>query len=191
MHIVVAPSTKQYTKSSLSRACLHPNPFIQFQAWFNEAFDSEIPLYESCTLSTAQLPSGRVSSRVVLLKELDKKGFIIYSNWGTSKKSKDLDSNPYAALSFFWKELERQIRIEGITEKITPEENQIYFNTRPRESQIGAWASPQSQMVEDREELEKLVQTYQEKFKDMEIIPCPPHWGGLRIVPYEIEFWQG
>ncbi|KAK9473008.1 uncharacterized protein V1510DRAFT_415766 [Dipodascopsis tothii] len=189
--LIFAPSTKQYTRATLSRLALNPDPVEQFHGWFDEAKTQNVSLYESCTLSTAQLPSGRVSSRVVLFKELDKKGFIIYSNWGTSKKSKDIKSNPHAALNFFWRELERQVRIEGRTEFVTPEESQAYFSTRPRDSQIGAWSSPQSSVLGSREELDGLVEASAEKFKDVETIPCPPFWGGLRVIPYEIEFWQG
>lgn len=144
------------------------------------------------TFSTASLPSGRVSSRVVLMKELDKDGsFVIYSNWGTSKKSRDVESNPWVALTFFWKELERSVRVEGVAERIPVEESQIYYDTRPRDSRIGAWASPQSQPVENRQELDDLVEKYKKKFEGVEKIPCPPHWGGLRIRPVEWEFWNG
>lgn len=167
------------------------DPTTLFLKWFKEA-QSASKLPEAVTLSTARLPSGRVSSRVVLFKELDKDGsVVIYSNWGTSKKSKDVKSNPHAAITFFWPELERQVRVEGVTEFLSNEESQIYFNTRPKESRIGAWASPQSQPVKDKEELERLVKEREEEFKDSDIVPCPPHWGGLRIKPLEWEFWQG
>lgn len=143
-------------------------------------------------MSTARLPSGRISSRVVLFKELDKDGsLVIYSNWGTSKKSKDVNSNAHAALNFFWPDLERQVRVEGTTEFLSNEESQIYFNTRGRESKIGAWASPQSVAVKDRQELEDHVKAIEEKFQGQDDIPCPPFWGGLRIKPLEWEFWQG
>ncbi|KAJ8103785.1 hypothetical protein POJ06DRAFT_7059 [Lipomyces tetrasporus] len=189
--LIFAPATKQYTKYTLSRSSLDPSPLTQFNTWYGQAVESGEPLAESCTLATASLPSGRVSARVVLFKELDKRGFIVYSNWQTSKKAMHVKSNPRAAITFFWKNLERQVRVEGQTEFITPEESLAYFRTRPRESQIGAHASPQSQIVASREQLEKYVRETSEKFKDVEDIPLPDGWGGLRIVPDEVEFWQG
>ncbi|KAK9369795.1 hypothetical protein V1509DRAFT_619133 [Lipomyces kononenkoae] len=188
---IFAPATKQYTKYTLSRSSLHPNPLAQFNTWYGQAVESGEPLAESCTLATASLPSGRVSARVVLFKELDNRGFIVYSNWRTSKKAMDVKSNPRAAITFFWKTQERQVRVEGITEFVTPEESLAYFRTRPRESQIGAHASPQSQVVNSREELDQYVQEAREKFNGVKEIPLPEGWGGMRIVPDEIEFWQG
>ena len=168
------------------------SPITQFKKWFDEALKEEdIP--ESVTLSTASLPSGRISSRVVLLKELDDKGFVIFSNWDKSKKALDLQTNKYVALNFFWKKLQRQVRVEGIAEFTSKKVNQDYFNTRPRGSKIGAWSSPQSQIIETREKLEKIDTENTKKFegvKDDEI-PCPEYWGGIRIVPLEVEFWQG
>jgi len=146
---------------------------------------------ETVCFSTASLPSGRVSARMVYLKELDDKGFVIYSNFGTSKKSKDLESNKWASLTFWWRELERQVRVEGITERLTPEESQIYFDTRIRGSRIGAWASKQSQVLEGREQLEGWVKNVEDKFEGQENIPVPEFWGGLRIKPEMVEFWQG
>ncbi|KAK9383889.1 uncharacterized protein V2V93DRAFT_23985 [Kockiozyma suomiensis] len=189
--LIFAPATKQYSKAHLTRALLNDSPLLQFNKWYSEAVEAKEPIAESTTLATAHLPSGRVSARVVLFKELDKRGFIVYSNWKSSKKARDVLSNPHAALTFFWKGLERQVRVEGRTEFVTPEESYAYFKTRPHDSKIGAWASPQSQAVESREELDKLVAEKTEKFKDIEDIPLPDGWGGLRIVPLEIEFWQG
>ncbi|KAF3292208.1 hypothetical protein TWF132_005877 [Orbilia oligospora] len=146
---------------------------------------------EATTLSTAQLPSGRVSARMVYLKELDKKGFVIYSNWDTSKKADDLKSNKHASLTFWWKELERQVRVEGITEKLTQEQSQEYYDTRIRGSRIGAWASRQSAKLRSREELEDRVRDMEKRFEGEEKIPVPPFWGGVRIIPTYIEFWQG
>ncbi|KAK9449208.1 uncharacterized protein V1518DRAFT_417408 [Limtongia smithiae] len=191
--LIFAPTTKQYTRASLTRASLSPDPLLQFHKWYSEAVAFPEPIPESCTFATAQLPSGRVSARVVLFKELDSRGFIVYSNWATSKKNRDVRSNPHAAMTFFWKGLERQVRVEGRTEFITHEESLTYFRTRPRESRIGAWASPQSQAVGDgsREALLALVSEQTAKFDGVEDIPLPEGWGGLRIVPDEIEFWQG
>lgn len=190
---IVAPKTHQYSKFSLDKTDLAKEPSDQFLKWFKEAQETPtIPIPEAVTLSTARLPSGRVSSRVVLFKELDKDGsLVIYSNWDTSKKNSDIRSNPHAAINFFWPQLERQVRVEGPTEFLTNEESQIYFNTRPKDSRIGAWASPQSVRVADRQNLEDRVKEQQERFKDVDIVPCPPKWGGLRIKPVEWEFWQG
>ncbi|KAA8915184.1 hypothetical protein TRICI_002679 [Trichomonascus ciferrii] len=190
--LIFAPETEQYTKFHLDRKDLNVSPGNQFHQWFQEAKANKVALPESTIFSTARLPSGRVSSRTVLLKELDKEGnLVIYSNWGTSKKAKDIESNQYASLTFFWKELERQVRIEGITEFLTNEESQIYFDTRPRASRIGAWASPQSTPLQNRQELEDKVKEVENRFEGVDKIPCPPFWGGLKIKPLEWEFFQG
>lgn len=181
----------------MNESDLNPNPIEQFHQWFQDA-KSELPpkasiIPESVTFSTARLPSGRVSSRIVLFKELDPHGFIIYSNWENSKKSKDYDTNKYASLTFFWPHIERQVRVEGLMERVNNETSQRYFDTRPRDSKVGAWSSPQSTVIKNREELNDLFEKNQEKFKDLKDseIPCPDYWGGVRIVPLEIEFWQG
>lgn len=173
------------------------SPIEQFNRWFDDARTqapkdlSVIP--ESTTFSTARLPSGRVSSRVVLLKELDERGFVVYSNWDKLKKAQDVESNKFASLNFFWPYLQRQVRVEGLIETVSRETSERYFNTRPRGSKIGAWASPQSQKLQSRDTLDKLYQKYEEEFKDTadDDIPCPEYWGGVRIVPLEVEFWQG
>ncbi|KAI5954287.1 PDX3 [Candida jiufengensis] len=195
--IIFAPETYQYTKGHLQESDLLSNPLDQFNKWFKEAqeklpTDSDI-IIEAVNFSTANLPSGRVSSRIVLLKELDKYGFLVYSNWQTSKKSKDFNSNKYAALTFFWPHIQRQVRVEGIMEHVTRETSERYYQTRPRGSKIGAWASPQSTKINSRDELNDLNEKYEEQFKDLkdEEIPCPEFWGGIRIEPLEIEFWQG
>jgi pyridoxamine 5'-phosphate oxidase len=175
----------------LDRKDLNPDPAEQFHLWFDEAKSRRVLLPESCTLSTAHLPDGRVSARVVLMKELDRNGdFVVYSNWSTSKKARDVKSNKWVSLTFFWKELERQVRVEGTTELLTPEESQEYFDTRPRKSRIGAWASPQSKSIH-RHVLDELVTEYEKRFEGVEDIPCPPFWGGIRIQPVEWEFFQG
>ena len=125
------------------------------------------------------------------MKKTDSRGFVIYSNFQTSKKSRDLATNPRAALNFWWEHLERQVRVEGIVERLTQEESQEYASTRPRDSQLGAWASPQSSIIKDRAELEDRVQAVREQFESSKVVPVPPFWGGLRIVPDLIEFWQG
>ena len=146
---------------------------------------------ETVCLSTATLPSGRVSARYVYLKELDAKGFVIYSNWATSRKSEDVRSNPYAALTFWWQELERQVRVEGPVQRLTSEESQVYYDTRIRGSRLGAWASEQSSVLPDREHLEQRVKTVEERFEGKDEIPVPDFWGGIRVVPERMEFWQG
>ncbi len=181
----------QYTKGSLDVAQLTENPFTQFHHWFSHARESNVFQPETVTLSTAHLPSGRVSARMVYLKELDKRGFVVYSNWGTSRKAADVASNPQAALTFWWHELERQVRVEGKVERLTSQESQIYYDTRIRGSRIGAWASQQSQVLTGREELEQRVQDIEKRFEGQDNIPVPEFWGGLRILPDMVEFWQG
>jgi pyridoxamine 5'-phosphate oxidase len=128
---------------------------------------------------------------MVYMKELDERGFVIYSNWDTSRKASDVNSNPYAALTFWWRELERQVRVEGPVERLTSKESQVYYDTRIRGSRIGAWASQQSKAIEGREELEKRVEDVEARFGGKDEIPVPDFWGGLRVVPEAVEFWQG
>ncbi|TWU76428.1 hypothetical protein ED733_006951 [Metarhizium rileyi] len=193
---------EQFTKSTLSRKDLDPKtPTPQFNSWFSQAQAASIPQPEACTLSTAELPSGRVSSRIVYLKELDTAGgFVVYSNFGTSRKAADLATNPHAALVFFWGPLQRQVRVEGVASRYSPEESQEYFDTRVRGSRIGAWASRQSQVLtpdggvdgdDGRAQLERWVADTEKRFEGREAIPVPDFWGGLRIVPTRVEFWQG
>lgn len=190
---------EQFTKSSLSKSQLSPSPTLQFNKWFAEAQASHVSQPEACTLSTAELPSGRVSSRIVYLKELDSKGgYVIYSNFGTSRKAADLATNPHAALVFHWGPLQRQVRVEGVATRYSREESQVYFDTRVRGSRIGAWASRQSQVLEPkgegddgRAQLEEWVAQAENKFERDGKIPVPEFWGGLRIVPTRVEFWQG
>lgn len=181
----------QFTHSSLDASQCGANPLDQFHVWFKQAQQSEVKLPEACTLATASLPDGKVSARVVYLKELDDRGFVIYSNWDTSRKAKDIRTNPQAALSFWWKDLERQIRIEGTAERLSSEQSQIYYDTRIRGSRIGAWASQQSTVLRDRQELEDRVKDVEKRFEGQDKFPVPEFWGGLRIIPDMIEFWQG
>ncbi|CCF57061.1 hypothetical protein KAFR_0C00660 [Kazachstania africana CBS 2517] len=190
--LIFAPETFQYDKLSLSEEQLEKDPIDQFTKWFNDARDDPTEaLPEAITFSSAELPSGRVSSRVLLFKELDHRGFTIYSNWGTSAKANDIKTNPNAAINFFWRNLQRQVRVEGFTEFVNRETSERYFKTRPRGSKIGAWSSPQSQTIKNRKELEELVEANAKRFENVEEVPCPEYWGGLRLVPLEIEFWQG
>jgi pyridoxamine 5'-phosphate oxidase len=181
----------QYTKGALDRADLLPSPTDQFHKWFQEAQEAKVYQPETVTFSTASLPSGKVSARMVYMKELDERGFVIYSNWDTSRKAADVNSNPYAALTFWWHELERQVRVEGPVERLTSKESQVYYDTRIRGSRIGAWASQQSKVIGGREELEKRVEDVEARFSGKDEIPVPDFWGGLRVVPEAVEFWQG
>lgn len=182
---------QQYTKGSLDLDQLDPDPLHQFDIWFKHAQHEEVHQPETVTLSTAELPSGRVSARMVYLKELDDRGFVIYSNWNTSRKAHDVASNPHASMTFWWHELERQVRIEGKVERLSDQESQVYYDTRIRGSRLGAWASQQSTVLQDRAELEKQVTDVEKRFDGQEKIPVPGFWGGLRLVPDMVEFWQG
>ncbi len=164
-----------------------PNPFAQFKRWFDEACNSEIIDANGFSLATADR-NGAPSSRMVLLKEYDERGFVFYTNYG-SRKGKDLAQNPIASALFYWKELERQVRIEGAVEKVSKERSEEYFFTRPLESRLGAWASKQSRPLQSRFSLLRRVAGYAVKYPVNP--PLPPHWGGYRIVPARFEFWQG
>ncbi|CAR22144.1 pyridoxamine-phosphate oxidase PDX3 [Lachancea thermotolerans CBS 6340] len=190
--IIFAPETYQYNKDSLNESELAQDPIVEFTKWFADAKNDPTEMIpEAVNFSSAELPSGRVSSRILLFKELDERGFTIYSNWETSRKAQDIRSNPQAALTFFWRNLQRQVRVEGIVEKVSRETSERYFNTRPRGSKVGAWSSPQSAPLKDRAELQKLVDDNEARFEGVEEVPCPDFWGGVRIVPLMIEFWQG
>ncbi|PSN62149.1 pyridoxamine 5'-phosphate oxidase [Corynespora cassiicola Philippines] len=181
----------QYAQGTLSESDLQPTPTEQFHSWFQSALASSVYQPETVTLATASLPSGKVSARIVFMKELDSRGFVVYSNWDTSRKAADVASNPHAALTFWWREVERQVRVEGTVERLSEEESQVYYDTRIRGSRIGAWASPQSKVLDGREELERRVEEVEKRFEGQEKIPVPPFWGGLRVVPEVVEFWQG
>jgi pyridoxamine 5'-phosphate oxidase len=181
----------QYQRGSLEKEDLHASPTTQFHTWFQEAISANVYQPETVTLATASLPDGKPSARMVFMKELDDKGFVIYSNWETSRKSKDVASNPQAALTFWWREVERQVRVEGAVERLTSEESQVYYDTRIRGSRIGAWASPQSQVLGTREELVDKVDEVEKRFHGKDKIPVPEFWGGIRVIPDVMEFWQG
>ncbi|KAL9601083.1 MAG: hypothetical protein Q9219_002793 [cf. Caloplaca sp. 3 TL-2023] len=185
----------QYIKGSLTRDQLCPSPFTQFHTWFTHAREAGVHQPETVCLSTASLPSGRVTSRFVYLKELDDRGFVIYSNWEHSRKAADVRSNPFASLAFWWKDVERQVRVEGPVERLSESESQAYYDLRARGSRIGAWASEQSRVLKEdeggREVLENRVKDVERKFDGQEKIPVPGFWGGLRIIPETVEFWQG
>lgn len=179
---------KEYRAEQLSENDVKSNPIEQFDHWFDEALKSGIYEPNAMTLATAS-PDGKPSARIVLLKGFNQDGFVFYTNY-LSRKGRELAKNPVVSLVFFWPELERQVRIEGTIEKVSKEESEKYFSSRPKESQIGALASPQSQVIEKREMLEKNLSDLQEKYKDQEI-PKPSYWGGYLVKPQVIEFWQG
>ncbi len=179
---------QDYNLSSLHEHEVASDPITQFQSWFEEAITSNLPEPNAMTLATVS--NGRPSARIVLLKGYDQRGFVFYTNY-ESRKGRELIANPLAALTFFWPELERQIRIEGKAEKISPEESDQYFESRPRGSRLGAWASPQSQVISSREVLEDRLQNLQSTYAEHASIPRPEYWGGFRIIPEYIEFWQG
>jgi pyridoxamine 5'-phosphate oxidase len=184
----IAQLRKDYTLHSLNEDDVVSSPIVQFERWWNDAEKSQIIEMNAMTLATTG-KDGFADARTVLLKGFDEKGFVFFTNYD-SIKGKQLDANPKCCLLFHWKELERQIRINGIADKISVEESDEYFESRPGGSRIGAWASPQSKVVENKEWLEKTFKHYSEKFKQGKI-PKPPHWGGYRVQPLKIEFWQG
>ena len=171
----------------LDEETIDRDPIKQFQIWFNDAIAAKLPLPEAMTLATAT-PDGRPSARMVLLKQVDHDGFVFYTNY-RSAKAEQLDANPYAALVFYWAKLDRQVRVEGSVVKTSTQESSEYFNTRPRESQIGAWASEQSQAILSREVLEQRAQELEAMYRDREV-DRPEHWGGYRVKPERIEFWK-
>lgn len=180
---------KEYRRSKLEDADLPGNPLELFEAWLQEAFEEDLPEPTAMTLSTVN-GEGRVSSRIILLKGFDNGGFQFYTNYN-SQKGRDLAENNHAAASFFWPELERQIRIEGRVEKVPAKDSDLYHAARPRNNQLGAWASDQSAPVSDRDTLEGRFEAVKQAYKDHEIIPRPKYWGGYRLRPDKIEFWQG
>jgi pyridoxamine 5'-phosphate oxidase len=178
----------EYSRSSLDEGAVNPDPIRQFQVWFQEALTAQVPEPHAMTLATATL-DGVPSARIVLLRGADDAGFSFFTNYD-SRKGRELDTNPLAALVFHWQELERQVRIEGRVEKVPEEESDVYFRSRPHGSKLGAWASPQSVVIGGREELELRFREVDERYPDGEV-PRPPHWGGYRVIPHSIEFWQG
>lgn len=188
MDTSVADLRKNYTRFGLSKADSDPNPFQQFKTWFDQARAAELLEPNAMTVATVGA-DGKPSARMVLLKDFDEQGFVFYTNY-KSQKAQQLLVNPWASLVFWWAELERQVRIEGQVEKVSDAESEAYFHSRPLLSQLGAWASRQSQVIENREVLEQRLQELKEQYENREI-PRPPHWGGFRVIPTTIEFWQG
>lgn len=188
MNPSIADLRLNYTRQSLLESDIHPDPIYQFQTWFDQAIAANLLEPNAMTLATAT-PSGTPSARIVLLKGFDQRGFVFYTNYN-SHKGQELTANPQAALVFLWGELERQVRIEGAVEKIADGETEAYFQSRPHSSQLGAWASEQSRVIPNREVLEQRLTNLTEDYQD-QAVPRPLHWGGFRVIPRAIEFWQG
>ncbi len=183
----IADLRKSYERAELDENASEASPFVQFERWLNEAISGEIPEPTAMTLATVG-PDLRPNSRVVLLKGCDERGLVWYTNY-QSRKGRDLAGNPFASLQFHWVEMERVVRVEGQVEKTSAQESDAYYASRPLDSRIGAWASPQSEVIADRSVLVKNAALYGAKF--MLSPPRPEHWGGYRLVPDRFEFWQG
>ncbi|MBC7390973.1 MAG: pyridoxamine 5'-phosphate oxidase [Opitutaceae bacterium] len=185
----IASIRKDYKLKELSEKQIASSPDIQFKFWFEEAVKAEVPEVNAMVLSTVG-QNSRPSARVVLVKDFDKNGIVFYTNY-KSQKAIEMLGNPFASLTFFWPQLERQVRVEGIVEKVSEDESIRYYNSRPWESRVGAWVSNQSEEIENREKLEKLFTELDSKFKKEGSIPKPENWGGYRLKPEFYEFWQG
>ena len=183
----IAGIRRDYKLKQLDKTDVSQDPLVQFKAWFKEALDAKVMEPNAMNLSTIKV-SGKPSSRIVLLKDIEENGFVFYTNY-ESNKGQQLAHQPFAALCFFWPELERQIRIEGKITKVSSAVSDEYFQSRPYESRIGAWVSPQSQIISDRNILEKTFQLVKEKYN--KVVPRPAHWGGYILMPDSMEFWQG
>lgn len=179
----------EYSKATLDVSTVSTNPIEQFERWFQEALTAQVPEPNAMNLSTVN-ENNRPSSRIVLLKGIEDNKFIFYTNY-QSNKGRALEKNPACALTFFWPELERQIRIEGTAERIEESRSVLYFQSRPRGSQIGAWTSPQSTIIQRREILEERAAQLEKKFEGATVLPKPKQWGGFEVTPLLIEFWQG
>ncbi len=184
----IADIRKDYTLAALDEEIAGSDPILFFRKWFEEAEAAHITEVNAMTLATVDADAVP-HARIVLLKALDNKGFTFFTNYD-SAKGREISANPHVALMFFWKELERQVRIEGIIERVSSQESDTYFNSRPVGSRLGAWASPQSKKIEDRNMLDLNYAHYEKEFSEIEI-PRPKHWGGYRVLPVRIEFWQG
>jgi pyridoxamine 5'-phosphate oxidase len=183
----IADLRQEYMRAGLSEADANPDPLRQFQTWFEDAQKAKLPLPNAMTLASVR-PSGAPSARVVLLKGIEAGGFVFYTNY-RSRKAREIESGAGACLLFLWSDLERQVRIEGAVERVSAADSDTYFASRPLGARHSAWASPQSETVPSREVLEKAMREARARHGDKP--PRPAHWGGYRVVPHEIEFWQG
>jgi pyridoxamine 5'-phosphate oxidase len=184
----IADLRREYARARLDERDVAPDPFVQFQQWFDDARRAELPEPNAMTLATAT-PDGVPSARVVLLKANDPRGFTFFTDY-RSRKGRELEANPRAALVFYWGELERQVRITGTVSRLPREESDAYFRTRPRDSRLGAWGSHQSAVLPGRETLEARFREASARYTDEEV-PTPPYWGGYLLRPDALEFWQG
>ncbi|MGH8433592.1 MAG: pyridoxamine 5'-phosphate oxidase [Pseudomonas sp.] len=186
----LAGMRRDYTRDGLTEAQAPAEPFALFRQWFADALKTEqLPVEPNAMCLATVDDEGRPHCRVLLLKGLDERGFTFFSNY-ESAKGQQLATKPFAAMTFFWPTLERQVRIEGVVERVSPEESDAYFQVRPLGSRLGAWASPQSRVIADRTELESLLTETEQRFLD-QAPHCPAHWGGYRLLPERVEFWQG
>jgi pyridoxamine 5'-phosphate oxidase len=185
----IADLRKEYSRATLDISNVLADPVKQFEKWFDEAVQAGVTEPNAMHLATVN-EQGKPSSRIVLLKGIEGNSFFFYTNY-QSKKGKELEINPACALTFFWPDIERQVRIEGIAERVDPRISDQYFQSRPRGSQIGAWASPQSSIIKDRIILEDRASQIEKKFENSKVLPRPHQWGGYQIEPLLIEFWQG
>ena len=185
----LADLRKDYSRNTLDEATVNKHPIVQFEGWFKEAMDAKVPEPSAMTLSTVT-EQGLPSARIVLLKGIEANAFVFFTNL-QSAKGKQLDEHPACALTFFWPELERQVRIEGMAARVSDEAATAYFQSRPRESQVSAWASPQSASISGRKILEERVKEMEKRFEGKPFLPKPKQWGGYRVEPHAIEFWQG
>jgi pyridoxamine 5'-phosphate oxidase len=188
LHAMIADLRLNYSRQELNEADVSPDAIVQFQTWFAEAVAADLPEPNAMTLATVTA-DGKPSARIVLLKGCDARGMAFFTNF-ESRKGQELAANPSAALVFLWHALERQVRIEGSVERVSDAETDVYFQSRPLASQLGAWVSDQSRIIPNREVLQQRFQELQQQYTDQPI-PRPPHWGGYRVVPNVIEFWQG
>jgi pyridoxamine 5'-phosphate oxidase len=185
----LADLRKEYLLATLDVSNVHYDPVKQFEKWFDESLQAAVAEPTAMHLSTVN-SEGKPSGRIVLLKGIQSNKFQFYTNY-QSKKGKELDENPVCALTFFWPDIERQIRIEGVVERVDQKTSEEYFQSRPRGSQIGAWSSPQSSIIKDRRILEQRVLQIEKKFENEKVLPKPNQWGGYQVDPLMIEFWQG
>ena len=184
----IAELRKEYRLAALGEQDVDADPIVQFQRWFHEAQEAKVVEPNAMTLATCT-PDAYPSARMVLLKGVDARGFVFFTDY-RSRKGQELTDNPHAALVFWWHELERQVRVVGAVQRITRDESVAYFTSRPYGARVGAWVSHQSSVLPDRDSLDRKVEEMMERFRSGEV-PLPDHWGGFRVVPEEFEFWQG
>lgn len=185
----LAELREEYWRGGLNEQNCETNPIVQFERWIKDAQAADLKEPNAMTLATAT-PQGRPSARVVLLKEVSDLGFVFYTNYG-SRKALEIETNPFAALTFYWPELERQVRVEGAVQRVPRDQSELYFRSRPKGSRLGAWASRQSQVLPSREPLEAKLTELEMQYAATDEVPAPEFWGGYCVVPESIEFWQG